>query len=99
MRECDLGFSHEDPEPEPVVIDDGTAEAAEAVSQGDVERARIEADAAVKIAKIEHRAIDEDLVRRIAALEAEAEVFRASMAPAAPAEPEVVAVDAGPPPE
>jgi hypothetical protein len=95
MSVCNLGHEHPDEMQAaagPVVIDDGTAEAAESVSAAEVERARIEADRDVKVAKITSRAVDEEMVRRIAALEAEAEVFRTKLAPPEP-EPVVIAQD------
>lgn len=98
MSTCSLGYEHEDPEPEPIVVDDGTADAAEAVSDASVEVARIQADRDVTVAKIEHRAVDEELVTSLAAMQARLDVIEAAMAPPEP-EPVVVVPEPAPEPE
>lgn len=88
MRTCDLGFEHEEPEPEPVVLEEPSAEAiAEEESGAVVKVAEIEAARDVEVAKIANKAIDAEAAAEMAALRARVEILEAA---AVPPEPEPV---------
>lgn len=94
MRQCDLGFEHEDPEPEQVVVEDKSAEdVAETAAGAEVEVARINADRDVATAKIYARQADEETVATMAAMAARIDVLEAALAPPPPPEPEELPVE------
>lgn len=90
MHNCpDCGIEHG--EPEPVIVEDNSDKAAEAVGDASVEVARIEADRDVAVAKIANRGLDEDTAALIAGLQARVDVLERASAPAEP-EPLVIPV-------
>lgn len=90
-----MGYDHPDPEPE-IVIEE--APDTEPVAAAEVEVARIEADRDVTIARIENRVLDDELMVRVAALEAENEALRAQLAPPEPEPVPVVVSEPAPDP-
>lgn len=93
MRQCDLGYDHE--EPEPVVVEDNSDKVAETTSDAAVEIARLEAERDIKVAKIAARQDDEEQVSELAAMRARLDVLEAALAPPEPEpmpEPEPVVV-------
>jgi len=86
---CDQGFEH--PDPEPVVVEEAVD--TEPLADSAVEIARLETARDVAVAKIENRAADEEVIARIAALEAENEALRSQLAPP-PEEQQQEAVEA-----
>jgi hypothetical protein len=102
MALCDMGHEHPDPPPAEMVVEDKSAEVvAEEGHDEAVEVARIVADRDVQVAKIERKAVDEETVVQMAALQARVDVLEAAAAPPAP-EPEILPVpvpEPGPEPE
>lgn len=92
MAVCDMGHEHPDPTPEPVVVEDKSAEdVAETVSDAEVEIARINAQRDVEVEKLYNKGLDQERETELARLRARVEVLEAAMAPPAP-EPEIVPV-------
>lgn len=98
QRQCDLGYSHDEPDPEPIVIDDGTAEAAVATGAAEVEIAKLETDRDIELAKIQNRAIDAERDAALAAMQARIDVLEQAAIPPAPPEPEPIVIPVDPPP-
>jgi hypothetical protein len=97
MRQCDLGFEHDDPEPEQVIVDQpAVADAAEAEANAGVEIARVNRDADVQIAKIAGRQLDEATAAEMAALRARLDILEAARLPDPEPEPEPVVVETAP---
>lgn len=97
MHTCpDCGIEHEQPMPEVVVEE---AMDPEPIADASVEVARIEADRDIAVAKIEHKALDEELVMQLSALQARLDALEAMNAPEPEPEPVVITEAPAPEPE